>query len=187
VLRGLLSQEFTKHQGEEYRRVALQLVVPGAKPPPLYFAALGPQMLRLAGQLADGVAIQWGGPKYLASFALPLLKESSSTAGRPMPRIALGQGIVVTDRPDEILGQAAEELAPLTKLPSYRAVCDQEGASGLEEVIIIGDERAARAQLEELERLGVTDFNACLLNLGGNVEIRQRTYQFLAAVARERA
>src|SRR5258705_10001224 len=59
ILNGLLAGERVVYQGEAYR-VAAQLSVPGATKPPVLVAALGPQMLPLAGQVAD-CTITWKG------------------------------------------------------------------------------------------------------------------------------
>jgi 5,10-methylenetetrahydromethanopterin reductase len=186
ALRGLLSGEFTKHKGEEFR-IALQLQVPGTKPPPVLLAALGPQMLQLAGRLADGAAIWLGGPNYLETFAIPTLLESAQKAERPTPRIAVGLPVVVTDRCDEMRPRVAAELALSSGLPSYQSVLNREGVKGPEEVSLIGDEETVRAKLEHLETIGVTDFNATLLDLEGDLETRQRTFNFLSEMAKTRA
>jgi alkanesulfonate monooxygenase SsuD/methylene tetrahydromethanopterin reductase-like flavin-dependent oxidoreductase (luciferase family) len=65
VLRGLLAGESVTYEGPA-------LKVQGAnighdfEPVPVYLAALGPQMLRLAGQAADGVCLNWASPEQIA-------------------------------------------------------------------------------------------------------------------------
>ena len=53
---------------------------------PLYLAALGPLMIRLGGQLADGVAINWCTPDQVA-WSRRELADAAQAAGRPIPRL----------------------------------------------------------------------------------------------------
>jgi 5,10-methylenetetrahydromethanopterin reductase len=95
VLNGLLSGEQTRFQGEQYR-VAAQFTVPGATKPPVLVAALGPDMLRLCGRLADGTATWMGGIAYLRDVAVPTIAQAAEKAGKPAPRIVAGLPICVT-------------------------------------------------------------------------------------------
>ncbi len=45
-------------------------------PAPVYLAALGPQMLRLAGEAADGALLNWATPEHIA-VSLPRIDEGS--------------------------------------------------------------------------------------------------------------
>ncbi len=61
TLRGLFAGEVVTHSGSVVNLAGLQVT---GRPlnVPLYTAALGPQMLHLAGQLADGVSLNWTAP-----------------------------------------------------------------------------------------------------------------------------
>ena len=48
---------------------------------PIYIAALGPQMIELAGEVADGVLLNWAAPSYLQE-ALDHLQRGAARAGR---------------------------------------------------------------------------------------------------------
>jgi hypothetical protein len=49
----------------------LKLTVPGATPPPqLMVAALGPQSLKVTGQLTDGTLMFLAGPRYVEEVAV---------------------------------------------------------------------------------------------------------------------
>ena len=183
VLRPLLAGERVRYEGREYR-VAVQLGVPGAHPPQLLLAALGPQMLELAGGMADGTAIWLGGPKYLREFALPRIRRAARKADRPAPRIVCGLPIAISTRHEAARASAAALLARSSKLPSYQAVLARGGLSKPESVAIIGDEAHVQAQLQQLAKLGVTDLNALLFAVDGDPEARRRSYAFLAELAR---
>jgi alkanesulfonate monooxygenase SsuD/methylene tetrahydromethanopterin reductase-like flavin-dependent oxidoreductase (luciferase family) len=50
-------------------------------PAPVYLAALGPQMLRLAGEAADGVLLNWATPEHIA-VSRARIEEGAARAGR---------------------------------------------------------------------------------------------------------
>ncbi len=184
VLNPLLAGEAARFTGEEYR-VAAQLSVPGAQKPSLIVAALGPQMLKLAGRMADGTATWMGGPRYLRETAIPTITAAATEAGRPAPRIVSGFPVAVTNMRDEALAAAAKDFANYGQLPSYRAVLDREGVEGPGDIAIVGDEATVRARLKELAEIGVTDLNASAFRVPGDDEVLGRTWDFLASVARD--
>ncbi len=183
VLTPLLSGEQVMYRGEEYRVMA-RLAVPDAPKPPVIVAALGPQMLRLAGKLADGTATWMGGARYLREAAIPTIRAAAAEAGRPAPRIVSGFPIAVTSRVDNAKEAAAKVYANYGALPSYRAVLDVEGAPGPADIAIIGSEEEVEAQVRQLAADGVTDFNASLFAVEGDTAARDRTYELLAGLAK---
>ena len=57
------------------------LGLPGPVPAPVYLAALGPQMLRLAGESADGALLNWATPERIA-VSRARIDEGAARAGR---------------------------------------------------------------------------------------------------------
>ena len=57
------------------------LSLEGLPPAPVYLAALGPQMLRLAGETADGVLLNWATPDRIAASRVAV-DEGAARAGR---------------------------------------------------------------------------------------------------------
>src|SRR6476469_5753888 len=135
-------------------RGALQ--IPGAPTPDVYIAALGPQMLRLAGRRTAGTLTWMTGPKTLAEHVSPTLREAAAEAGRPETALPVS----VTDDVAAARARAAEEFAIYGRLPSYRAMLDREGFSGPEDAAIIGDENTVSDRLDELPAAGVDEFAA---------------------------
>jgi F420-dependent oxidoreductase-like protein len=183
VLNPLLDGQPVRFQGEEYR-VAAQIAVPGAPRPPVIVAALGPQMLRLAGKLADGTATWMGGIKYLSETAVPTISQAAAEAGRPAPRIISGFPIAVTNKRDEARQGAQQVFAVYGTLPSYRAVLDVEGAADASDIAIIGDETEVERQIRRVAEAGVTDFNASPFPVPGDPDAVKRTAEFLSRLAR---
>jgi 5,10-methylenetetrahydromethanopterin reductase len=158
-------------------RVALQ--IPGAPAPEVYLAALGPQMLELAGRRSAGTVTWMTGPKTLAQHIGPTLREAAVAAGRPADavRVVAVLPICVTDDVDSARALAAEEFALYGQLPSYRAVLDREGYEGPEDIALIGDEATVLDRLAELRQGGLDELAA--YPFGESAEILDRTRALL--------
>lgn len=103
--------------------------VPDAPAPPVYIAALGPQLLRLTGRRCAGTETWMTGPKTLSEHVGPTLRGAAAEAGRPKGavRVAASLPVAVTDDVDGLRAQAAEQFGLYGELPSYRAMLDREG------------------------------------------------------------
>ncbi|MGV0714300.1 TIGR03564 family F420-dependent LLM class oxidoreductase [Mycolicibacterium sp. XJ662] len=136
------------------------LQIPGAPTPDVYLAALGPQMLRLAGRRSAGTMTWMTGPKTLAGHIVPALRTAAAEAGRDESavRVVASLPVAVTDDVDAVRAVAAEQFAIYGQLPSYRAMLDREGYAGPEDAAIIGDEKTVADRLAELGSSGVDEF-----------------------------
>lgn len=152
----------------------LTLDVPDAQPVPVLVAALGPQMLRLAGTRTAGTITWMTGPRTIEQHTGPLLRAAAEEAGNPEPRIACGLPVCVTDDVDQARERAAMTFAVYGQLPSYRAMLDREGADGPADVAIIGDEATVEARIRDLADTGVTDFAASEFGSGSDEQRRTR-------------
>jgi 5,10-methylenetetrahydromethanopterin reductase len=130
----------------------------GATPPPVLVAALGPAMLRVTGELADGTITWMTGPKTLADHIVPSLTKAA--AGRPAPRIVAALRTCVSDSPDEARERIGKSVAFYGSLPSYRAMLDREGVAEPGDVSIVGDEDHVAGVVRGLADIGVSDFVA---------------------------
>jgi alkanesulfonate monooxygenase SsuD/methylene tetrahydromethanopterin reductase-like flavin-dependent oxidoreductase (luciferase family) len=89
----------------------------------LVIAALGPQMCRLAGEIGDGVLLNWVSPEY-ARRSADLVREGAATARRPAPRIfAYVRLALGTSAHDLVLGEANR----YAKVPAYGANFERMG------------------------------------------------------------
>jgi len=159
VLGGLLQGERVDVTGDTMR-VNARLTIPGSSPPSVLVAALGPVMLRVAGQLADGTVTWMTGPETLAQHTVPVLARAAADAGRPAPRVVASLPICLTTDPAAARERAARQFAVYGQLPNYRAMLDREGADGPADIAIVGDERSLRSGLDRLGDAGVTEFVA---------------------------
>lgn len=174
----LLHGQPVKHKSDLYS-VNLQ-PPPGSASTSVLVAALGPVMLRLTGELADGTVTWATGLNTLTDHIVPGLAAGAAISGRPTPRVVAGFPVMLTNRPDAAREVAAKIFAGYAQIPSYRAMLDREGANGLEDLAIVGDENLVRSQLSRLESAGVTDLCAFPFEVeSGDAD---RTVEFLGAI-----
>ncbi|MFT3853792.1 MAG: LLM class F420-dependent oxidoreductase [Ilumatobacteraceae bacterium] len=159
VLMPLLEGRPVSHDGEDFK-VRGAVGVPGSSQPTVLVAALGPQMLRVTGALADGTTTWCVGPKVLASLTIPTIRQAAADAGRPEPRIHTTLPVLVTDDVDGARRRATQAFAIYDTLPSYKAMMDREGVDGPGGLAIVGTEAEVRDQVRALVDIGVTDFGA---------------------------
>ncbi len=174
VLRG----EPVQHADEHYT-VNLQPSPIGEKTS-ILVAALGPAMLRLAGELADGTITWATGLKTLDQHVLPGLEEGANRVGKSRPRVVAGFPVMLTNKPDEARALAAETFAVYAQIPSYRAMLDREGAKCVEDLALVGDETLIRTEMNSLESAGVTDL--CYFPFELQPGDMKRTMDFLASL-----
>ena len=176
VLMPLLEGKPVSFAGEEFR-VNGGVSVPGSSRPSVLVAALGPQMLRVTGALADGTSTWCVGPKTLTELTIPTLRQAAADAGRPEPRIAVALPVCVTDDVAGARARAAQVFAVYDTLPSYKSMMNREGVEGPGGLAICGTEAEVRDQIRELQAIGVTDFNAGIYS--GNPDEVGRTVEVL--------
>jgi 5,10-methylenetetrahydromethanopterin reductase len=151
------------------------LVIPGAPRPEVYIAALGPQMLRVAGRRTQGTCTWMTGPTTLRDHVSPTLRQAAADAGRPdAVRVVASLPVAVTDDVDGVRRQAAEQFAVYGTLPSYRAMLDREGYAGPEDAAIIGDEATVRDRLTELREAGVDEYVGAVFDSSADGRARTR-------------
>jgi probable F420-dependent oxidoreductase len=130
-----------RFQGEHYRHT---LMTPMFSPPahewgapPVYLAAVGPLMTRLAGEVADGLLVHgFTTERYLRERTLPALEEGLALAGRSRDQVAVTlPGLAVSGRTEEEMARAAEAvkgtIAFYGSTPAYRPVLELHGWDGL--------------------------------------------------------
>jgi 5,10-methylenetetrahydromethanopterin reductase len=157
-LQPLLAGEPANAVGEMVTtRGALQIT--GAPVPDVYLAALGPQMLHLAGRRTAGTITWMTGPKTLADHVGPSLRDAAAGAGRAdgSAKVVALLPLSVTDDTDAIRAKAAEDFAIYNTLPSYRAMLDREGFQGPEDTVLVGDEATVTDRIKEIRDAGVDE------------------------------
>lgn len=157
---------------------AASTAVPGAAPRvPVLLGALGPVMLRLAGERGAGTITFLSGPRTIGEHVVPVLTRA---AGQARPRVVVGVPVAVTDDPRRVRDEVSAAYAALARLPSYAATLERDGFASPGEIVVAGDENAVAAGLRRYADAGATDLNVSLV---GNADERART---LAALGRLR-
>ena len=149
ILLPLLNGEQAAFTGKTMR-AAIGLSTPRARPDrqvPVLVAAMGPQMLKLAGSQADGTILWMTGPATVRDHVIPAITAAATAAGKDSPRVVCILPVCVTSDEAAARASAAEEFAIYGQLPSYRAMLDKEGAAGPADVSVIGDEDEVTAQI----------------------------------------
>jgi 5,10-methylenetetrahydromethanopterin reductase len=178
VLMPLLEGAPAAVDGELYR-VQARVAAPREPQVPVVVAALGPQMLKVTGTLANGTILSWVGPRTIEAHIAPTIGKAAAAAGRGSPRIVAGLPISLTSDPDGARQRFAPQVAGYGALPSYRAMFDREGVSDPADVAIFGDESALDAELGRLRDAGATDFAAQVVSTEPGSATR--TLEYLAA------
>jgi 5,10-methylenetetrahydromethanopterin reductase len=82
TLRALWTGEPVTHEGELHKLRGAKLVFEKGRPYPIYIASTGPQMLRLAGEIADGVLLSAGLTLASTESCLALAAAGMEAKGR---------------------------------------------------------------------------------------------------------
>ncbi len=180
VLMPLLSGEQVSFRGDTLSATTLgPLECKGADPPAVLLAALGPAMLRLAGEQAAGTVTWMTGARTVREHIAPGIRRSAEQAGRPSPRVVVALPAAVTREPDRAREGAGRTFGFYGQLPSYRAMLDREGVGGPADVAIVGSEAEVRAGISAVEEAGATDFVVVPF---GHPEERQATLELVGSL-----
>jgi len=131
ILRAILRGE-DPPAGERWStgfRLAPTLVQPEQ---PIYVAALSPAMLRLAGEVADGVLLWLCNPHYIRDVVVPEVAEGRRRAGKALDGFDIVPAVpcaVVDDSAGSDAPYTAmrKDLIPYFGLPFYRAMLERSG------------------------------------------------------------
>lgn len=178
VLQPLLRGAEVDFTGSEVTAVG-RITTEPTPPPSVLIGALGPAMLRIAGELADGTVTTWVGPAALDNHVVPVLTRAAAAAGRPHPRIVVCLFVAVTDDADGLRAVLAEQFGPVRGIGSYGAALDREGVTGPEQTALLGDERTVERLIGSVFAAGATELVAMTT---GSAAEQSRTLKFLGAL-----
>ncbi|GAA5048843.1 F420-dependent oxidoreductase-like protein [Thermocatellispora tengchongensis] len=172
----LLRGEQVEYRGETIT-AAGAVTVPGATPPQVLVSALGPVMLRVAGELSDGTVTTWITARSLGEHVVPEITRAAEKAGRPAPRVVAAAVAALTPDPGAVRRDIAARYSAASDLPAYRATLDRQGLTGVEQTVLAGDERALEQAIRDYADAGATDL---VLSPWGD---RTRLLAFLSELA----
>ncbi|WP_020669353.1 TIGR03564 family F420-dependent LLM class oxidoreductase [Amycolatopsis nigrescens] len=185
ALEPLLAGQNTFFEGETVAsRPSWPTAVPGAEPEiPVVVAAMGPQALRVTGELADGTLPYLAGPRALGEYIVPEIVAAAEKAGRRAPRIVAAVPVVVTADVPRARELAAEQTALYDTIPSYQRVLEWEGVQKAAELVVVGDEETVAKELKRYFDAGATEIVLTETALTGSAD-RVRTWRLGGALAR---
>jgi probable F420-dependent oxidoreductase len=184
ILRRVLAGERVTFEGEIFSVRGFQLHLPlQERPPRIYVAAIGPQMLRLAGELADGVIGYCYSVEYVRDVVLPELGAGARRAGRSVEELDVACGFPTIVTADEsglelVKGQALMFATATSSSPHYAS---SFAAAGFDDEVRAIQERVGAGDVDGALAL-VTDEVADAVTLAGSRKhVRARIEAYRAA------
>jgi alkanesulfonate monooxygenase SsuD/methylene tetrahydromethanopterin reductase-like flavin-dependent oxidoreductase (luciferase family) len=173
-------------RGERYEsgpkwQTGFQLVGVETRPAlPIYVAALSPAMLRLAGEVGDGVLLWLCTPKYIEDVVIPEVRAGRERAGLTLDGFDIAPAVPAALADDTGAARAAlrGELIPYFGLPFYRAMIERSGFGA-----DIAAYDAAAGELAAMQAAISDDFLDSLAAIGGVEQVRAGVERYRAAGA----
>jgi probable F420-dependent oxidoreductase len=121
IIRMAASGERVNFEGRFYRLKNFRLGIPApATPPKIVLAALGPRMCELAGEIADGVLLNWIPPEAMAE-SIRHVEAGAKRAGRRLEDVDVAVYVrtCVTDEPGPVREALARDITGYAIVDSY--------------------------------------------------------------------
>jgi F420-dependent oxidoreductase-like protein len=169
-------------------RVHNPMDVTDIAPTPVLIAALGPLMLRLAGERTDGTILWLADERAIGSHIAPTITTAAEAAGRPAPRVVAGVPVCLC-RDDEV--EVAKEranrvLSEAEVSPNYQKLLDQGDARNVGDILAAGSEASIEKRLRSFADAGTTDVSVRVVPIGADrdekLESSRRTREYLASL-----
>lgn len=152
-------------------------------PVPVLLSALGPRLLRVAGEVADGTILWMAPARAVGEHVAPRITAAADAAGRPPPRIVAGLPVAVHDDEVEARTAAVAASTGYAGMANYQRILELGGARSPAEAAIVGDEAAVTRQLQSLLDAGATDIWAAVFPVGEDRRASiQRTTDLLGSL-----
>ena len=170
-------------------RVHNPLDITDVTPTPVLIAALGPIMLRIAGERTDGTILWLADERAIADHIAPRITAAAEGAGRPAPRIVAGIPVCLCrdDEVDTAIDRADRLLSEAEVSPNYQCLLDQGDARSVGDILAAGSEVAIEKRLRAFADAGVTDVSVRVVPIGAGREERlasmRRTRELLGSLA----
>ena len=121
VIRELLTGKKVTYNGSVFQIENIRLgVKPSRANIPIYIGAMGPKMLQLAGEIADGVLLTAGATREYVKFAVENIKKGANRAGRKPEDVDVASFVIFSVSKDPEVAKEAikREIAFLVTLPA---------------------------------------------------------------------
>jgi 5,10-methylenetetrahydromethanopterin reductase len=173
----------------ELFRVHNPLDITDITPNPVLIAALGPVMLRLAGERTDGTILWMADERAIATHVAPTITRAAEAAGRPAPRIVASIPVCLC-RDDEVevaVARTNRVLSEAEMSPNYQKLLEHGEAREVGDLLAAGSESMIEKRFRAFADAGVTDLSVRVLSIGDNRDERvassDRTRECVASLA----
>ncbi len=159
-------------------------------PMPVLVSALGPVMLQIAGEHADGTSLWMADEKAIGEHIAPKINKAAAEAGKPAPRIVAGIPVTLcaNSEIEEAKDRANRVLAEAETSPNYQRLLDRGEARNVGDLLAAGDEESILKRFKQFADAGVTDLSVRLLPIGENrdelIASKYRTREVIAELAK---
>jgi 5,10-methylenetetrahydromethanopterin reductase len=160
-------------------------------PLPVLVAALGPVMLRIAGEHADGTILWMADERAIGDHVAPKITAAAQAAGRKPPRIVAGIPVCLCppSQVDAAKARANRILGEAEISPNYQRLLERGDARDVGDLCAVGDEAAIAARFKSFADAGVTDLSVRLLPIGNGrdelIASKNRTRELIAGLSAE--
>ncbi len=183
IIRTAAAGERVNFEGKFYRLKNFRLAIPAPAPAPrIYLAALGPKMCELAGEVADGVLLNWIPPSAVAA-SVRHVETGTKRAGRKLADVDVSVYVrtCVTDEREAVREALARDITGYAIVNAYARFFEECGfaeeveavntawkagdragaVKGISKRVLdglgaVGSPEACRAQIDAFARTGVT-------------------------------
>jgi F420-dependent oxidoreductase-like protein len=169
-------------------RVHNPLDITDITPTPVLVAALGPLMLRLAGERTDGTILWMADERAIGEHIAPTITKAAEGAGRAAPRIVAGVPVCLCrdDQVDTAVARTNRILAEAEMSPNYQRLLEHGDAREVGDILAAGSESAIEKRLRAFADAGATDVSIRVVPVGDGrdelVASSMRTREYLASL-----
>jgi alkanesulfonate monooxygenase SsuD/methylene tetrahydromethanopterin reductase-like flavin-dependent oxidoreductase (luciferase family) len=150
VIRTLVAGETANYEGKVITARGLKLAFKAPSPPtPVYLGALGPKMLHLAGELADGACLNWCSDEQVA-WSRRQIDEGAEQAGRDPSEVKMAEYIRICVDDDVEVARRALTVATMGYAMGRHGATARERSMGYRGHF---ERMGFTAALEELDRM----------------------------------
>ena len=154
-------------------------------------AALGPAMLRIAGERTGGTILWMADERAIGDYVVPRITDAAAKAGRAGIRVVAGVPVALCSNGEvgRAREYASEVLGHADFSPNYVRLLEHGDAEDVGDTMAAGDESTVIARLRGYRDAGVTDLAVRVVPLGHDArersESRRRTQAFVASLVSE--
>ncbi|MEZ5143459.1 MAG: TIGR03564 family F420-dependent LLM class oxidoreductase [Acidimicrobiales bacterium] len=169
-------------------RVHNPLDITDLAPTPVLIAALGPMMLRLAGERTAGTILWMADERAIGDHIAPTINAAAAAAGRPAPRIVAGVPVCLCaeDEVEAAVVRTNRILSEAEISPNYQKLLEHGEARNVGDLLAAGTEAMIEARLRSFADAGATDVSVRVVPIGEGREqllaSSRRTREYLASL-----